>query len=357
MLTLPRLFRRQFCDVILLATLLFPTAACNLILRFKEISPISDSAAFHDAGGQLDAHADAHADAALDMGTDSVAYMDLGIDMDMKHDTVFFPGGFPMVSAGSFYMGSPSTESCRNTDNETQHLVTLTRSFEIAQYEVSQFYFKEILGYEVGGADHNLPVYGVSWHEAVAYCNKLSEYRGIEECFTCSGRTSNVICMPKSNYQSGNIYSCPGYRLPTEAEWEYAYRGGTTTALYTNKDLAHTCASIDANADEVSWHVGNSAGTVHELCTKAANPKSLCNMAGNVSEWCNDFAGHPINDFETAAVTDPWGIEATYFHIIRGGSCASSPTEVRAAARKAMVTTDRTPSNFVGFRCARTITY
>lgn len=242
----------------------------------------------------------------------------------------------------TFSMGSPTSEPCRDT-NETLHQVTLTHAFEISISEVTQGEFEALMGYnpshfgpngagaECGSA---CPVEDVSWHEAVAYCNALSARAGLDGCYSCSGGGKTVTCQEASSYSGSQVYDCPGYRLPTEAEWEFAYRAGSGTAFYPsagNDGSISVCSGAsDANADKIGWNNFNSGGTTHPVGLMPSNAWGIYDMAGNVYEWCHDWYQ---SDLGSSAVTDPWGAASGTDRILRSGSWNSNPFSLRAANR------------------------
>ncbi len=204
-----------------------------------------------------------------------------GVDLDMI-----------WIEPGTFMMGSPEDELGRY-DNEVLHQVTLTMGYWLGQYEVTQTQYEAVTGTNPSkfkGTD--LPVENVSWNDAMAFCEKLTEQE------LMAGR------LPKG-YK---------YTLPTEAQWEYACRAGTTTALNSGKNLtsAYECPEVD----EVSWYKYNSNDTTHQVGQKKLNAWSLYDMHGNVWEWCLDWYG----DYSISAVTDPLGPSSGSYRVVRGGS-------------------------------------
>ncbi len=170
--------------------------------------------------------------------------------------------GYVLIPSGSFTMGSPSGEPGRFDREGPQHEVVLTRSFYLKSTQVTQGEWESLMGNNpsrFSSCGSECPVEQVSWWDSVAYCNALSRHEGLAECYTltgCSG-TPGV-----SGYSCGGVtfagLGCTGYRLPTEAEWEYAYRAGTTTAFY-NGPITHTGSSpVDPNLDVIGWYGGNS---------------------------------------------------------------------------------------------------
>ncbi|MHC6204051.1 formylglycine-generating enzyme family protein [Breznakiellaceae bacterium SP9] len=236
-----------------------------------------------------------------------------------------YPYGIVMaaIPAGTFTMGSPSSEVDRGSD-ETQHSVTLS-AFTMSKHEVTQAQWQAVMGnnpsYCTG--DDKRPVETVSWYEAIDFCNRLSVRAGLSPAYTISG--TNVTWNRSAN----------GYRLPTEAEWEYACRAGTTTPFNTGVIIIPGQANYNGST---STAVG----------TFAPNAWGLYDMHDNVYEWCWDWYGA----YPSVPETDPMGAVSGSDRVVRGGSWNSyPPTLLRSAIRHDIAPAIRGIS--LGFRLVR----
>ena len=230
-------------------------------------------------------------------------------------------------------MGSPESEVGRSTTLEAQHEVTLTRAFTLSTAEISQATWTSVMGSNPSlfvACGDDCPVDRVSWLMAAELANALSDAAGLDACFTCDG----VPCEPV-----GDPYDCNGYRLPTDAEWEYAVRGGTTAAFSNGANLVSLPSCDDATTvlDDVStlealaWHCANSAGTTHPSGEKLPNPLGLLDMHGNVYEWVYDWSAPFLGVDETDPVGPPTGA----LKVARGGCWEFEQTSTRSANRHA----------------------
>lgn len=255
------------------------------------------------------------------------------------------PAGFVLISGGSFAMGSPDTEAWRSAD-ETQHTVTVS-DFYISAYELTQQEYEAVMGTNPSSfIGENLPVDSISWLDAVAYCNARSEQEGLTPAYTIDG--DNVTWDRSAN----------GYRLPTEAEWEYACRAGTTTPFNTETSISTDEANYWGdypymiednyfNQQNLETQPGVYRESSLEVTSFAPNAWGLYNMHGNVGEWVWDFYG----DYPTEESTDPTGPETGTRRVCRGGGWNDFAKNLRSAYRAA-APADSTSAS-IGMRLVR----
>lgn len=243
-----------------------------------------------------------------------------------------------LIWPGHFEMGSPWDEPGRSND-EAQFEAIITHPFLIANSPVTWHQWAEVMGLEVGphdmaGYDH--PVTGVSWFDAIAFANALSLLEGRRPSYELHGVHGHPgVDLTMEHVEFVGIDS-PGYRLPTEAEWEYACRAGVTRSRY-------------GPLDAVAWFSENSGGVTHAVGQKIPNAWGLYDVLGQVWEWVYDWYG-PYPDIE---VHDPMGSEFGYRRVVRGGSFNSFGQDVRAATRHSAEPT--LTSVDLGFRLVRTM--
>jgi len=245
---------------------------------------------------------------------DSVTFTVGAVDVNTKNEKNFTTAIMGKVNLdmvwcppGTFMMGSPETEMGHKS-NETLHQVTLTKGFWIGKYEVTQAQYKAVMG-EIAHSDgDNYPVRSISWEDANTFCERLTQVE----------RAAGRITM---------LYK---YTLPTEAQWEYACRAGTTTGLNSGKELITSWLDTDANLDEVGWYFGNSGLVFHRIGQKLPNAWGLYDMHGNVWEWCLDGWKENLG---SKAVTDPITGEDSN-RVRRGGSMDCGARDCRSAVRE-----------------------
>jgi formylglycine-generating enzyme required for sulfatase activity len=245
------------------------------------------------------------------------------------------------VEKGSFTMGD--TWGGGSSDEKPTHKVTLTYDFYIGEYETTfdeYDAFCEATGKskanDSGWGRGSRPVIYVSWNDAIAYCNWFSEKEGLPKAYDSNGNLLD---------KDGSITTDPskvvGYRLPTEAEWEYAARGG-------NKSEGYKYSGSD-NVGDVAWYRDNSDDKTQEVGKKSPNELGIYDMSGNVWEWCSDWYGN----YSSYAQTNPYNNTPGSNRVDRGGSWGSSATYSRVARRG--YNTPTNASYRVGFRICRTV--
>jgi formylglycine-generating enzyme required for sulfatase activity len=288
-------------------------------------------------------------------------------DDDDDNDSAADPG-YIVISPGTFVMGSPLDEPGRDPD-EDQHAVTLTHNYEMSIYQTQQDEFATLMGWnpsDLAACGGKCPVESTSWFDALVYANELSAGAGYEPCFALS----NIVCHDSSTpadpmtcetpvhggidaanvtlNAAASIYECEGYRLPTEAEYEYAVRAGTTTALYDGPIVDVECTPLDPNMNVIGWYCGNSGNGDHPVGLKQPNAWGLYDMSGNVWEWVWDIYGvYP------GTTTDPTGPPTGDRRVNRGGGWNYRGAGQRSANRGCDTPDHRYVA--LGYRLARTV--
>lgn len=215
---------------------------------------------------------------------------------------------FVLIPPGNFMMGSPEDEEDRNV-NETWHQVTISQPFYMQTTPVTQGQWDKVMGSKPSYFKGNdRPVEQVNWKNCQEFITRFSELSG------------------------------KSYRLPTEAEWEYACRAGTTASRF-------------GDIDEIAWYESNSQGETHPVGQKKPNAWGLYDMLGNIWEWCNDWYGK----YPNTKVTDPVGPPSGKGRVLTGGCFNSPPGIIRAALRNTIMTDSR--CNYTGCRLALSARY
>ena len=249
------------------------------------------------------------------------------------------------IPAGSFSMGcTPGDPNCQS-DESPVRTVTLS-AFQMSETEVTQAQWQAVMGSNPSyfSSCAQCPVEQVSWYDAVVFCNRLSEEQGLTPCYYADagftqvyGKNGSIWSQPNS----GEVYwnhAAKGYRLPTEAEWEYAARGGSTTNIYSGSN----------NVDEVAWYGDiQSVGSTKPVKGKQPNGYGLYDMSGNVFEWAWDW--FPYQGYPSSAETNPTGPSTGTERVLRGGSWLSYAVQCRSARRNGTNPVYRINSH-MGFR-------
>ena len=232
---------------------------------------------------------------------------------------------YTLIKGGTFQMGSPESEPERSSD-EIQHSVTVG-DFYMSKTEISQKEYQEIMDVNPSATKgDDLPVTNITWYDAVQYCNKLSQKEGLDPCYTIS---ENTVTWDRS---------ANGYRLPTEAEWEYAARANTDTPFnfgdYVHNSDANCYNAYGYNNDASGNWVNGSGAYLRKAVAVdqyAANDYGLYNMHGNAAEWVWDW----YSEYDSKTVTNPTGSESGNAKVVRGGGWNDHPKHIRSAYRGA----------------------
>lgn len=249
---------------------------------------------------------------------------------------------FKLIPAGEFLMGAPDGEKGRQEDEFPQHEVHITKPFWLGVYEVTQAEYEQVMGYHRSashdaGVDRSgisrvdtrrFPVDSISWRQAFEFCNRLSQEEGFPPFYKLSAPDDESL-RPEVKVLGGS-----GYRLPTEAEWEYACRAGTTTPYSFGETIQEDQAYINRLFPPSAGILSSAA-----VGSYPANSFGLYDMHGNVAEWCNDAYDYAY--YEDCPIDDPQGPSADDLKknhrgqngVLRGGSWSNSLEQSRSACR------------------------
>ena len=244
------------------------------------------------------------------------------------------PDGFVRIEGGTFIMGSPAGEP-RRFGNELQREITLS-PFYMGIHEVTQALYEEVMGTNPSlFIGPRLPVERVSWFDAIRFANRLSEMRGLTPAYTIDGQSVSWD-------RSAN-----GYRLPTEAEWEFAARAGTTTIYNTGNIITTDQANYDGTRPlRNNDREGIFRQTTMPVGSFAPNSFGLYDMHGNVGEWCWDWN----TNYQGGPQTDPAGGAPSAIRVFRGGGWNHGADFLRSARRGGLSPSQR--GEYLGFRLA-----
>jgi len=261
------------------------------------------------------------------------------------------------IPPGEFDMGSPDSEKDRGKSEKLHH-VKLTQGFYMGAHEVTQAQFETVLGRNpsgfnkegggrssVSGQDTaSFPVEYVTWFDAIEFCNALSKREGLPEYYSLQVTTRKDSALTSAEV---TINGGKGYRLPSEAEWEYACRAGSKQPFHFGDVLNGKEANVDGNNPYGTTTKGTYLKRTCAVGSYPANAFGLYDMHGNVWEWCEDWYADNAGD-----ATDPKGPDSGIGRVLRGGSWHFFALHARAAYRSRLTPDFR--NYFIGFRLART---
>ena len=270
------------------------------------------------------------------------------------------PPDMAFIQGGTFSMGCTIEQAPNCNPDENLDEVTLT-DFYIGRYEITQGQWESVMGYTQAqmrdlccpnntlyGLSSTNPIYYVSWYDVIVFCNRLSEQQGYTPCYYSDLGYTQVFGKSGTNWSlptMGAVFrdiGAKGYRLPTEAEWEYAARGGSLS-----KGYKYSGGNV---LSDVGWYDINSNNTTRAVGTKKANELGLFDMSGNVWEWCYDW--YSSSYYSVSPPCSPLGPTSGLDRVLRGGSWYDDIIFARSACRNSISSFYR--NFFLGLRVCRT---
>ena len=261
-------------------------------------------------------------------------------------------GGYARwIPPGTFWMGSPETEKYRNKDEGPVHKVKHSQGFWMMETEVTQAQYQQIMGFNpswhrtVGKCtDDKCPVESVSWYEAALFANKLSSRLRQQKCYVCKRSACRAV-------KPNEYTSCKGWRLPTEAEWEYAARATTKTPYFTGECLTTTYANYNSHYPNEGCPVGKYNSSTIKTGSLLPNKWGLYDTSGNVWEWTYNWYQKDWYTHSSDLSLNPVGPESGAQRVTRGGGWYVSSWGTRSAFRLGVRPSVR--SNLIGFRLVK----
>jgi formylglycine-generating enzyme required for sulfatase activity len=257
---------------------------------------------------------------------------------------------FVFIQGGTFIMGSPEDEP-RRSFSETQRQV-MVNSFYLGKCEVTQKEWRQVMGNNPSRfKGDGLPVEMVKWYDAIEYCNALSMKEGLSPAYRIEKDAVDLANSSQTDTEKWTITwdrNANGYRLPTEAEWEYACRAGTITPFSTGDIITTDQANYDGEFPYTNNTEGIYRGQTTAVGSFAPNQWGLYDMHGNVMEWCWDWWD---GSYSGEAVTDPTGASSGSSRAVRSGDWYNRVQSIRSAHRSAYSPSQR--NSQLGFRVAR----
>lgn len=245
--------------------------------------------------------------------------------------------GMKLIPGGTFTMGSVTGSA----DEQPQHSVTVD-SFWMDSTEVTNEKFKTMMGYLwVDPGNAVLPVVGVTWYEAIIYCTEISIKANLDPVYIYPQKVKDANNRWTIAGTLTIDYTKKGFRIPTEAEWEYACRAGSDQPFYWNTLSGNQY--LDDTASLYAWYLFNSQGVPHQVGTKKPNVWGLYEMVGNAMEWCNDW--YDATYYQTSLSANPAGPQTGTKKVLRGGSWVNSITEMRMPIRYSGYPSNKDPGN------------